>query len=78
MKERWAQRDPSLVAGMKKLGTLADAAVACLQNDQGGSRHYAISVPDHGAILGPTSVPSPIPITILSLALTLALALKIH
>ena len=37
VKERWAQRDPSLVAGMQKLGSLADAAVACLQNDQGSS-----------------------------------------
>lgn len=33
VKERWAARDPVLVQGMQYLGTLADSAVVCLQNN---------------------------------------------
>ena len=30
VRERWAQRDPTLLEGMKMLGNYADAAVECL------------------------------------------------
>lgn len=63
MKDRWAARDPALVAGMAELGELAKAAVRCLHAQDFGTlgnlmrRNFAIRRSLYGdAVVGAANI----------------------